>query len=112
MSPTVQSRSRPSTMFRLLLGSASIASTAPGCVCARYLITIAEMVVLPTPPLPANAIVVVISLLHRIKMHAYCAWPGMHAQRRRQPGRDRFDTFKLLRDQLAQLNHLLFSRHV
>src|SRR5512147_2389332 len=60
MSPTVQSRSRPSTMLRLLLGSASIASTAPGCDSLKYLITIAEIVVLPTPPLPANAIVVVI----------------------------------------------------
>jgi hypothetical protein len=45
-------------MLRLLLGSASIANTDPEIVCARYLITIAAIVVLPTPPLPANAIVV------------------------------------------------------
>src|SRR5581483_15260 len=59
MSPTVHSSSRPSTIFRLEEGSASMARMLPGWFWARYLMTMAATVVLPTPPLPARAMVVV-----------------------------------------------------
>ncbi len=50
-------------MFRLLLGSASMPRMEPDWLRTRYLITMLAMVVLPTPPFPASAIVVVIGLL-------------------------------------------------
>ena len=57
MSPRVDSISTPSTSFRLELASASTARTGPFFFWHRYSTSIPQMVVLPTPPLPASAMV-------------------------------------------------------
>ena len=59
-SPTVFSSGRSSTVLRLLAGSASMARIGPACASASLRISRPHRVVLPVPPLPATAIVVVI----------------------------------------------------
>ena len=63
MSPTVRSSGSPRTVFRLLAGSASMARMGPRPSSLRSLMSSPASVVLPVPPFPAMAIVIVMSLL-------------------------------------------------
>ena len=61
MSPRVSWTSTPRTSLRFELASASTAKTGPFFFSQRYSMNIPQMVVFPTPPFPAKAMVCAIN---------------------------------------------------